>query len=129
VIRQLNVRYNLHHPEICLGKGNIQAELESVLEATDGKIVGRAFDFAAFLFTRYHRERFFLSENGCSGIGPCNLKENNRIVIFAVATMPMIIRAREEQFCFLGSALVYGIMEGEAWPMEDSEALESFTLV
>jgi hypothetical protein len=86
-------------------------------------------DFVPKLVAIHTGKRFFITENKYFGIGPGDLQAGDRIVIFAGATMPMVLRPYGENFRLVGPALVYGIMNGEAWPENHKDGVKIFSLV
>lgn len=90
---------------------------------------GRLLYVLARMSWAHQGERFFITAEGYFGIGPGNLQNGDRILIFEGANMPMVVRAKGTAFEFLGPAYVDGIMEGEAWTNEQARSLETYVLV
>jgi hypothetical protein len=76
----------------------------------------------------YGGKRFFITSSGHYGFGPAASEENDRIVIFQGATMPMLVRPAGESYRLLGPAVIHGIMNGEAW-LAGAPGLEGFVLI
>lgn len=57
--------------------------------------------------------RFFATSNGFIGIGPCNIKCGDLAVVLFGADVPYILRKEGDEYCLIGDAFVYGVMNGE----------------
>ncbi|KAF5639008.1 Het6 heterokaryon incompatibility [Fusarium sp. NRRL 25303] len=76
-------------------------------------------DAAAFVgnLAHSHGKRFFITETGYIGTGPCCLEPGDSVCILFGGDTPYIIRPSSsciDEYLFLGNAYVHGIMEGEA---------------
>ena len=60
-------------------------------------------------------QRFFITRNGRIGIGPRDLKEDDLLVVFWGADMPVVLREKQGCQQLLGAAYVHGVMDGEAF--------------
>ncbi|KAI1066843.1 hypothetical protein LB506_012104 [Fusarium annulatum] len=66
---------------------------------------------------RYHGRRFFITEKGHIGTGPPCLEPGDSVCILFGGAAPYIVRPSSpsrDEYLFLGTAYVHGIMEGEA---------------
>ncbi|KAF5720992.1 het-6OR heterokaryon incompatibility (het-6OR allele) [Fusarium mundagurra] len=64
-----------------------------------------------------HGKRFFITEKGYIGTGPCCLEPGDSVCILFGGDTPYIVRTSSpssDEYLFLGNAYVHGIMEGEA---------------
>lgn len=115
--------------EILLSEGPIgPANLESVAK--------RIFeDKVAFKFSR--RAWFVMIGRTLGMTGksyltmlPVGVKEGDELVILSGGRVPFVVRAEGGNYKLVGAAFVHGMMDGEAFEMEDSgsSALEWFTL-
>ncbi|CZR44011.1 uncharacterized protein FPRO_13819 [Fusarium proliferatum ET1] len=76
-------------------------------------------DAAAFLknLVPSHGKKFFITEKGYLGTGPCCLEAGDSVCILFGGDMPYIVRPNSpssDKYLFLGNAYVHGIMDGEA---------------
>lgn len=86
---------------------------------------------------RYAMERVLTSSTGKSfavtearrfAMVPAAARVDDVVVIFAGSVTPSILRQQEEEFLFVGSAYIHGVMDGECWT-DDQTDVQEFTLV
>jgi hypothetical protein len=80
------------------------------------------------ILTKSTRCTFFITSAGYMGIAMRPVDVSDILVLFAGMRIPLIIRKGEENYLLQASAMVHGLMEGEAWP-KDRTDLHKFTLV
>ncbi|KAH6721662.1 heterokaryon incompatibility protein-domain-containing protein [Leptodontidium sp. MPI-SDFR-AT-0119] len=88
-----------------------------------GGLVDDAVREAAFCDER----RFFRTALGYYGIGPCELENDDLIVVLFGGTTPYVLRPTSEGYKFVGECYVYGLMNGEAILMMEREELKEKT--
>ncbi|KLP09506.1 related to HET-6OR heterokaryon incompatibility protein (het-6OR allele) [Fusarium fujikuroi] len=76
-------------------------------------------DAAAFSgnLVHSHGKKFFITEKGYLGTGPCCLEAGDSVCILFGGDTPYIVRPNSpssDKYLFLGNTYVHGIMEGEA---------------
>ncbi|KAI9787473.1 MAG: hypothetical protein M1839_000002 [Geoglossum umbratile] len=66
--------------------------------------------------------------SGYMGTASYSIEPNDIIVLISGLSLPAILRPDGENYRFVASAFVYGIMQGEAWD-GDSKDLKNFVLI
>ena len=64
---------------------------------------------------------FFITDGGYMGMAFKGCHEGDAVVLLAGAHFPVVLRARGSEYRFLAPAYIHGIMQGEAWPDDDSK--------
>jgi hypothetical protein len=67
--------------------------------------------------------RFFRTERGYLGLGSRLLREGDQIALFKGGMVPLVLRAKGQQWELVGDCFVHGIMQGEAFVEERCETL------
>jgi hypothetical protein len=75
-----------------------------------------------------HR-RFFTTCTGWFGLGTPDCCTGDTVAIFYGYSMPVILRPLQNEYTFIGSAYVYGIMNGEALDICKGEKISSIDFV
>jgi hypothetical protein len=87
---------------------------------------------------RYHHERcraiatdkriFFITSCGYIGTGPSHMRISDKVALFSGLRCPLILREVGSHHEVVGATYVHAIMEGEAWPVDESK-LQQITLL
>jgi heterokaryon incompatibility protein (HET) len=74
-----------------------------------------------------HKRCFFITQSGFIGVGPHGSKKGDHVVVIYGASVPFVLREKEEQIYHLvGQCYVHGIMQGEA--LKDKTREKQFTI-
>lgn len=68
--------------------------------------------------------RQFLKQDGRCGCGPRGLEPGDLICVFSGLQFPFIVRPQGLEYILVGAAIFDGVMDGEAWPEDESELTE-----
>ncbi|EON62965.1 hypothetical protein W97_02191 [Coniosporium apollinis CBS 100218] len=88
---------------------------------------GDWYRYARRAFGVCDRRRLFISKRGYLGLGPRVLQEGDLCCILYGATMPFILRRRDDHYILLGQSYIHGIMRGEAMEMLRNGELQEQT--
>lgn len=80
------------------------------------------------ILTKSIRCTFFTTSVGYMGIAMRPVDVGDVLVLFTGMRIPLIVRKSDENYLLQASAIVHGLMEGEAWP-KDRKELQKFILV
>lgn len=68
--------------------------------------------------------RQFLKTDGRCGCGPRGLEPGDLICVFSGLQFPFIVRPQGSEYILVGAAIFDGVMDGEAWPEDESQLTE-----
>jgi len=83
--------------------------------------------YADQLLVLGRRRAFCITADGHMAMVPGKTQPGDRIALFAGGPTPFVVRQTGDHYILIGSCYVHGIMDGEAWPADESE-LEWITL-
>lgn len=78
----------------------------------------RGFRYIGDVGLRCRGRRPFVTEKGYLGLGPMNMKEGDKIVMFAGLQVPFVLKPYGSMYQLVGEAYVDGVMNGEAFKGE-----------
>jgi hypothetical protein len=68
---------------------------------------------------------FFVTEKGYIGMGPCSIKEGDKIIYIPELKIPLVVRPVIERFTLVSAAHFHGIPETKS---DDTEQISTFIL-
>ncbi|KAI0878112.1 heterokaryon incompatibility protein-domain-containing protein [Hypoxylon argillaceum] len=133
MVAGVDVRYQPTGPEITGGyeafrnlgsKETRRASVSSVDDTHDDNTI-QAIHYAEAMYNACMNRTFFVTANGHFGLGPHFMKESDVVVILYGLRWPAVLRQLEgNQWLFLGTAYVYGLMAGEMVLVKEAERLD-----
>lgn len=90
--------------------------------------VGDARHFEEALRTACSERKMFITDNGCLGLGPQAMRDNDIVCIVSGSIVPLVLRPSGDTYKLVGEVYIHGIMFGEACVEEKHVALRNFIL-
>ncbi|KAI1126431.1 heterokaryon incompatibility protein-domain-containing protein [Nemania abortiva] len=103
-----------------------RASVSSVDSAHDEEDTIQATHYAEAMYNACMNRAFFVTESGYFGLGPHFMKEGDVVVILYGLKWPAVLRELDgNQWLFLGTAYVHGLMTGEMVVKGEAEGCDA----